>query len=1167
LIRLEPRFAELATTTNFSFLRGASHPEEMVARAAELGLAGIGIADRNSLAGVVRAHTFARDNVEAMAATRVVPGARLVFIDGCPDILVYPKNRAGYGRLCRILTEGNLRAPKGECWLILKDLLDRGEGLQIVAMPPSPEGDGKSAPLPQKDKEKLGYKEMDEGSALPRLREAFGKRLWIGASLVYGEDMRGGLARCVALARSVGAPLMATNDVLMHTPERRTLADVLTCIRKKTTLEAAGRLTQANAERHLKAPREMARLFAEAPEAIAETIRFLDGLAFRLDELRHCYPEELREGHATPQEALEAFAWEGAKTRYPDGVPERTREALRYELALIASLDYAPYFLTVHDIVRFARSKGILCQGRGSAANSAVCYCLRITEVNPANFDLLFERFISPERNEPPDIDVDFEHERREEVIQYIYEHYGRERASLAAAVITYRTRSAIRETAKVFSLSDDVVAALNGTAWGQETAPIGEDRVRAIGLNPADPTLNLALEMAKALIGFPRHLTQHSGGFVITRDRLDEVVPVMNTAMKERTMVEWDKDDLDALGLLKVDVLALGMLTALSKGFKLLDKHCGEQLTLANIPSEEACVYAMIQRADTIGVFQIESRAQMSMLPRLKPANFYDLVIEVAIVRPGPIQGDMVHPYLRRRQGVEDVSYPSPELEAVLSKTLGVPLFQEQAMKIAIAAAGFTPSEADQLRRAMATFRRSGTIQTLQEKMIEGMVVNGYPREFAERCFHQIEGFGEYGFPESHAASFALLVYASCWMKCRYPDVFVAAMLNAQPLGFYAPAQLVRDAREHGVEVREVDVNLSDWDCTLEASPPSPSGRGVGGEGEGEGEGKPSSGASRHLLPEGEGIHPRHAEMAPHMRTTHAVRLGFRQIIGVKEKDMLRLVERRGEAYDSVRDLWLRSGLSSTVLERLADADAFRSLGLDRRQALWAVRGLDRVGDQDDLPLFASRPGRETEPDARLPPMPLGAHVVEDYRRLSLSLKAHPASFMRARLSARGILRSEALRSVKNGERVTVAGLVLVRQRPGTAAGVIFMTLEDETGVANIIVWPKIFERLRAIVLGARFVAVTGKLQSEQGVIHIVAERMNDLTPMLGLLSEAGPTIGALARADEAHRTEPTETRKRQGNRFAQPPRLDDPRAKPPSPPMETVVVAEAMPAGRNFR
>ena len=1143
MIRLEPRFAELAAMTNFSFLRGASHPEQMAARAAELGLAGIGIADRNSLAGVVRAHTFARENAEAMAGTRVVPGARLAFIDGAPDTLVYPKDRAAYGRLCRILTAGNLRAPKGECWLKLDDLLDRGEGLQVVALPSSsPKGAG-DASLSQKDKEKLDYKEIEEGAAVALLREAFGKRLWIGASLTYGADMRGGLARRAARAHAIGAPLIATNDALMHAPERRALADVLTCIREKTTLEAAGRLTQANAERHLKGPHEMARLFGDAPEAVTETVRFLDGLAFSLDELKHCYPEELREGHATPQAALEAFTWEGARARYPDGVPERTRETLTHELKLIASLNYAPYFLTVHDIVRFARSKEILCQGRGSAANSAVCYCLRITEVNPANFDLLFERFISPERNEPPDIDVDFEHERREEVIQYIYDHYGRQRAGLAAAVITYRMRSAIRETAKVFGLSDDVVAALNGTAWGQESTPIGEDRVRAIGLDPADPTLKLALNMAKELIGFPRHLTQHSGGFVITRDRLDEVVPVMNAAMEKRTTVEWDKDDLDALGLLKVDVLALGMLTALSKGFKLLDKHYGERLTLADIPPEEACVYAMIQRADTIGVFQIESRAQMSMLPRLKPANYYDLVIEVAIVRPGPIQGDMVHPYLRRRQGLEDVSYPSEELEAVLSKTLGVPLFQEQAMKIAIVAAGFTPSEADQLRRAMATFRRSGTIQTLQEKMIEGMVTNGYPREFAERCFHQIEGFGEYGFPESHAASFALLVYDSCWMKCRYPDVFVAAMLNAQPLGFYAPAQLVRDAREHGVEAREVDVNLSDWDCTLEPLP-SPSGRGVGGE----------------------GIHPRHAEMTPHIRTTHAVRLGLRQIIGVKEKDMLRLVERRGEAYDSVRDLWLRSGLSSAVLERLADADAFRSLGLDRRQALWAVRGLDRVGDQDDLPLFASRPERDAEPDARLPPMPLGAHVVEDYRRLSLSLKAHPASFMRSRLSARGILRSETLRSVKNGERITVAGLVLVRQRPGTAGGVIFMTLEDETGVANIIVWPKVFERLRAIVLGSRFVAVTGKLQSEQGVIHIVAERMNDLTPMLGLLSEAGHTIGALARADEAHRTEPTETRKRQGNRFAQLPRLDDPRA-PPSPPIETVDIAEAMPAGRNFR
>jgi error-prone DNA polymerase len=1164
VIRLEPRFAELAAMTNFSFLRGASHPEEMVARAAELGLAGIGIADRNTLAGVVRAHVFARENAGTMGATRVVPGARLAFDDGAPDVLAYPKDRAAYGRLCRILTAGNLRAPKGECRLRLDDLVERGEGLQVVALPPfSPKGVRLSP----------GY---GERGILLRLREAFGQRLWIGASLTYGEHMRGGLARRAALARQVGAPLIATNDALMHAPERRPLADVLACIREGATLEAAGRLTQANAERHLKAPDEMARLFAEAPQAVAETMRFLDGLKFSLDELSHCYPEELREGYATAQAALEAFAWVGARKRYPDGIPQRTREALTHELTLIASLDYAPYFLTVHDIVRFAREKGILCQGRGSAANSAVCYCLWITEVDPARFDLLFERFISPERNEPPDIDVDFEHERREEVIQYIYRRYGRERAGLAAAVTTYRTRSAIRETAKVFGLSDDVIAALNGTTWGQESTAIGEDRVRSIGLDPADPTLALALEMAKALIGFPRHLTQHSGGFVITRDRLDEVAPVMNAAMEERTTVEWDKDDLDALGLLKVDVLALGMLTALSKGFELLDQHYGQRLTLATIPPEEPQVYAMIQRADTIGVFQIESRAQMSMLPRLRPANYYDLVIEVAIVRPGPIQGDMVHPYLRRRQGIEEVSYPSPELEAVLSKTLGVPLFQEQAMKIAIVAAGFTPAEADRLRRAMATFRRVGTIQTFQKKMVEGMAAKGYPRDFAERCFRQIEGFGEYGFPESHAASFALLVYASCWMKCRYPDVFAAAMLNAQPLGFYAPAQLVRDAREHGVEVREVDVNLSDWDCTLEPLPPLPVHRervGVrGGAILSDKDGAaphPSPPATPSPLERGEGerrLHPRHAEMAAHIRATHAVRLGLRQIVGVKEEDMRRLVERRVQAYDSVRDLWLRSGLTSAALERLADADAFRSLGLDRRQALWAVRGLDRVGDQDDLPLFASRPARETEPDARLPPMPLGAHVVEDYRRLSLSLKAHPTSFMRARLAARGILRSDALRSVRNGERVTVAGLVLVRQRPGTAKGVIFMTLEDETGIANVIVWPKAFERLRAIVLGARFVAVTGKLQSESGVIHIVAERMDDLTPMLGMLSEAGATIGALARADEVRRPQMTMAQKRQGNRFAKPPTFEDPRA-PPLLPLETADATQAMPAGRNFR
>jgi error-prone DNA polymerase len=1140
MIRLAPRFAELAAMTNFSFLRGASHPEEMVARAAELGLSGIGIADRNTLSGVVRAHVFARENRQNLGGMRVVSGARLVFRDGSPDLVVYPENRAGYGRLCRLLTTGNLRAPKGECHLDLADALEAAEGLRAIAMP--------------------GAK--GERGKLQQMREAFGARLWVGASLVYGPAMRGALAKRTLLAREIRAPLIATNDALMHVPERRPLADVVACIREGVTLEAAGRLTHANAERHLKDPSEMTRLFAEAPAAVEATLHFLEGVGFSLDELAHSYPEELRQGFATPQAALEAFAHEGARVRFPEGVPERVTQALEHELALIGGLNYAPYFLSVHDIVRFARSRGIFCQGRGSAANSTVCFCLGITEVDPARFDLLFERFVSAERNEPPDIDVDFEHERRDEVIQYIYSRHGRERAGLASAVTTYRMRSSIRETAKVFGLSDDIIVALNNTSWGG-VAPIGAERARSAGLDPTDPALANALKLAAELSGFPRHLTQHSGGFVITRDRLDEVAPIMNAAMEDRTTIEWDKDDLDSLGILKIDVLALGMLTALGKGFGLLEKHYGRRLTLASVPPEEACVYAMIQRADTIGVFQIESRAQMSMLPRLKPEKFYDLVIEVAIVRPGPIQGDMVHPYLRRRQGLEAVDYPSEELKAVLGRTLGVPLFQEQAMKIAIVAAGFTPGEADKLRRAMATFRRVGTIQTFQTKMVEGMVVRGYEREFAERCFRQIEGFGEYGFPESHAASFALLVYASCWLKCRYPDAFLAAMLNSQPLGFYAPSQLVRDAREHGVEVREVDVNFSDWDCTLEAVPPLP----LAGQGRCEGsEEDPHPSATPTPSPaSGRRIHRRHVSMADDIRSSHAVRLGLRQILGIREEEMRKLVERRGAGYDSVRDLWLRGGLTLAGIEKLADADAFRSLGLDRREALWAVKALNRVGDHDDLPLFAaSRPEREAEPDAKLPPMPLGAHVVEDYRRLSLSLKAHPVAFMRARLAARSILRSDALDRVKSGERVTVAGLVLVRQRPGTAKGVIFMTLEDEAGVANVIVWPKAFERLRPIVIGARFVAVCGKLQNEAGVIHVIAERMDDLTPMLGQLSAEGREIATLARADEVRRPQLPVSVKRQGNRFAQVQLFQDKHVAPSD---EAPAVAKAMPAGRNFR
>jgi error-prone DNA polymerase len=1170
LIRVAPAYAEFAAATNFSFLRGASHPEEMVARAAELGLSGIGVADRNTLAGVVRAHVFTRENRAALAEMRVVVGTRLVFRDKTPDLLVYPRDRAAYGRLCRLLSTGNLRAPKGDCWLDFADLVQFGEGLQIVALPvknrhPRESGDAE----PPHVVRPLGPRSRGDDGTLGDLRDAFGDRLWVGSVATYGADMRGGLAKRAALAGRLGARLMAVNDAIMHVPERRPLADVVACIREGVTLEAAGRLTQANAERHLKTPAEMARLFAETPEAVANTLRFLEGLTFSLDELSHVYPEELREGYPTPQAALEAFTREGARARYPDGVPGNVEAALAHELSLIQDLNYAPYFLTVHDIVRFARSRGILCQGRGSAANSTVCFCLGITEVDPARFDLLFERFVSPERNEPPDIDVDFEHERRDEVIQYIYGKYGRERAGLASAVTTYRSRSAIRETAKVFGLSEDVIVSLNSLSWGREF-DARDERARSAGLDTRDPNLALSLQMADQISGFPRHLSQHSGGFVITRDRLDEVAPLMNTAMDDRTTIEWDKDDLDSLGLLKIDVLALGMLTALAKGFRLLDKHYGKALTLSTLPPEEACVYAMIQRADTIGVFQIESRAQMSMLPRLKPAKFYDLVIEVAIVRPGPIQGDMVHPYLRRRQGLEPVSFPSAELEAVLGKTLGVPLFQEQAMRIAILA-GFTPSEADKLRRAMATFRRVGTIQTFQDRMVEGLAAKGYDREFAARCFRQIEGFGEYGFPESHAASFALLVYASCWMKCRYPDVFLAAMLNAQPLGFYSTSQLVRDAREHGVEVREVDVNLSDWDATLETAPlagngPSP----LAGEGgRRPDEGGPRSHADVRFtpphpnpLPQGErgpqravGLHRRHAGMAVDILATHAVRLGLRQINGAREEEMRRMVERRGAGYDSVRDLWLRGGVTLPGLEKLAEADAFRSLGLDRREALWAVKALNRVGDRDDLPLFAAvAPERDAEPDAKLPPMPLGAHVVEDYRRLSLSLKAHPVAFMRSRLAARGILASEALATVASGQRVTVAGLVLVRQRPGTAKGVIFMTIEDETGVANIIVWPKVFERMRALVIGARFVAVAGRLQNERGVIHVVAEKLEDWTPALGQLAGEGRPIDTLSRADEFKRTIPSPKTKPN-------PRLPEPRPAPLTPELK-----RALPGGRNF-
>jgi error-prone DNA polymerase len=1055
--RLSPAYAELAAATNFSFLRGASHPEEMVAQALALGHAGIGIADRNSLAGVVRAFSYLRANGVEARDFKLAIGARLVFKDETPDILCYPQNRVAYGRLCRLLTRGNMRAQKGDCILTLDDLLDFGEGQQIIV--------------------------MENGAPSPRLVEAFEGRVWLVATALYGADIRARLARRVGLARELNLPLVAVNDVLMHVPERRPLADVLACIREKTTLDEAGFLLEANAERRLKSGAEMARLFSAAPQATAETKRFLDELDFRLSDLAYQYPSELREGCASEHEALEVLAREGAKDRYPQGVPAQVAALLDHELKLIGELNYAAYFLTVHDIVRFARSRGILAQGRGSAANSAVCFCLGITEVDPTKHDLLFERFVSAERNEPPDIDVDFEHERREEVIQYIYERFGREHAGLAAAVTTYRSRSAIREVGKVFGLSNDLVGRLATSAWGRSGDGSRRQDVERLGLDPDEPRFSKALALAEELMGFPRHLTQHTGGFVITRDRLDEIAPLAPAAMEGRSTIEWDKDDLDALGLLKIDVLALGMLTCLRKGLDLLYRHYGVAHRLSTIPAEDPRVYEMISRGDTVGVFQIESRAQMSMLPRLKPRCFYDLVIEVAIVRPGPIQGDMVHPYLRRRMGREPVSFPSQELEQVLGKTLGVPLFQEQAMKIAIVAAGFTGAEADQLRRAMATFKRAGLVGAFREKMIMGMVAKGYARDFAERCFKQIEGFGSYGFPESHAASFALLVYASAWMKCRYPDVFACALLNSQPMGFYAPAQIVRDAREHGIETRAVDVNASFWETTLEPTSPL----------KGEGVSTPP-------------LHPSHASMRGDIIGNHAIRLGFHQVAGLSEDDMRRLVARRGKGYDSVHDAWLRGGISPAALERLAQADAFASLGLSRREALWAVAGLNRAGDKDDLPLLRDLAFAPLEPDAHLPPMPLGEEVVEDYRALSLSLKGHPVAFLRARLDAKGVLPCAALARFRPGaaRRVTIAGLVLLRQRPGTAKGVVFMTVEDETGQANVVVWPKVFEKQRAEVIGARYVAVTGRVQSESGVVHVIAQRIEDLSADLRLLETA---------------------------------------------------------------
>ena len=1120
--RIGPAYVELAAASNFSFLRGASHAEELVVQASRLGLGGIAITDRNSLAGVVRGHMAAKEAGLAFAT-----GCRLVFMDGTPDILVWPQDRAAYAHLCELLTTGKRRAPKGECHLVLDDLLAHGQGLLMAVVAPAAAAGAGLA------------------SVLERLRAGFPDHLYLALSRAHGSADQRRMASLARLAREHDLPLVAIGDVLYHAPERRPLQDVLTCIREGRTLASVGTRLEINAERHLKSHAEMLHLFRGYEAAVAQAATLFGRIRFSLDELRYQYPDaplfaELGPEPLPAQEALEKLTAIGLKKRYPGGAPDKVLKAIAHETQLIKKLDYAPYFLTVYDIVRFARSQKILCQGRGSAANSAVCYCLEITEVDPGKVDLLFERFISEERNEPPDIDVDFEHERREEVIQYIYAKYGRDRAGLAATVITYRARSAIREVGKVFGLSDDAISAISGTKWGGWSREVDAEDARRAGLDPSDKHLAQMLDLASQITGFPRHLSQHVGGFVITRDRLSSLIPIENAAMEDRTIVEWDKDDLESLGMLKIDVLALGMLTCIRKAFALLDTHYGRVETLSSLPDGDKATYDMICRADTIGVFQIESRAQMSMLPRLKPRCYYDLVIEVAIVRPGPIQGDMVHPYLRRRQGREPVSFPKKELEAVLGKTLGVPLFQEQAMNIAIVAGGFSPGEADKLRRAMATFRRVGTIGSFQTKMVEGMVKNGYERDFAEHCFRQIEGFGEYGFPESHAASFALLVYVSCWLKCHYPDVFCAAILNSQPMGFYAPAQLVRDAREHGVEIRPVDVNCSDWDSTLEpGAEPQP-------------------------------LSPRHRDMKNVMKHTHAVRLGLRHVKGFGEAEALQLVENRGRGYDSVRDLWMRSGLPRRAIEQLAEADCFRSIGLDRRDALWAVKALDPLSSAERLPLFAAVEihDLQKEPDVDLPPMPLGEQVINDYQALSFSLKAHPMSFLRERLSGKGCRPNCDLQDIRSGRQVKVAGLVLVRQRPGSAKGVVFETIEDETGVANIIVWPKVFEKFRAIVLGSRCVGVCGKLQNEDGVIHVVAEYLEDLTPMMAQISDMAGEMGGLANADEVRR--PIEdTRSRDRKPAARIIRLirEAPELRRDYEELATARAASrALPKGRNF-
>ena len=1045
----EHAYTELQVTTNYSFLRGASHIEELIARAAVLRMKALAITDRNSLAGIVRAHQSARQ-----AGIRLIVGCRLDLTDG-PSVLVYPTDRTAYSRLTRLLTVGKGRAGKGKCELYWPDLAAAAEGLIAILCSDPTEPN------------------------IRRLKADFGDRAYVALTLMHRPNDAVRLRTIADTARMLGVPAVATNDVLYHAPGRRILQDVLTCIREGRTIDELGHRRERSVVRHLQEPDEMVRLFIRHQDAIVCTQEIADRCRFSLNELRYQYPHEVRIAGLTAQQTLEKLTWEGATKWYPDGVPDRVVRQLHHELDLIGGLDYAPYFLTVDSIVRFARSRGILCQGRGSAANSAVCFVLGITSIDPARSDLLFERFISAERKEPPDIDVDFEHERREEVIQWIYNTYGRHRAALCATIIRYRGRGAVRDVGKALGLTEDVTGALASQVWSWSEEGVAEEHAAALNFNMEDRRLRLTLDLARVLIGFPRHMSQHPGGFVLTENRLDDLVPIEPASMVNRQVVEWDKDDIDILCFMKVDVLGLGMLGCMRRAFDLLSKHKNQKIGLATIPSEDPATYAMIRKADTLGTFQIESRAQMSMLPRLKPRTFYDIVIQVAIVRPGPIQGDMVHPYLRRRDGLEKVDYPTPELRRVLEKTLGVPLFQEQAMQVAIVCAGFTPSEADALRRSMATFKFTGGVSHFKEKLISGMVDRGYTAEFADKTFSQIEGFGSYGFPESHAASFALIAYASAWMKCHHPDVFCCALLNAQPMGFYATAQIVQDAKLHGVEVRPVSVNESAWDCTLEHR----------------------SAMTGRERAEG--------------RDRYAVRLGLRMTKGLVATHADELLAHRGSGYRSIEDMWRRLRVPVAALERLAEADAFQTLGLDRRQALWTIRGLSDMR----LPLFDTVPAEpDPEPAVALAAMTAGRQVVEDYRSTGLSLRRHPVSFLRQDLQARRIVRCADLTTIRDGKRLEVAGIILVRQRPGSARGVLFVTIEDETGHANLILWPSVFEKQRRLVLSASMIACRGKLQREGEVIHVIAEHLTDLSELLrgvGERDEAFPMPHG--RGDEA--------------------------------------------------